>query len=487
MLRLLVDPKVLSAMKAAFPKPATSAAKALRKYLDVLGELLTEAIQIGNDPFGNRFQLFSISLHRLSNQGGQIGSKRIRTHAWLEQNGHALVKTIERGSNLTGLKSRIRLTDLVTLIDEYSLASAQLKYGADLKNILDQHPLIEAQWILQLYPGLDALDEAQLQSQYHITEIDMESLGRFILWLSDKACHFSKRRKEIIFRQAVLIYRVACFSKGLFLQRPKPSHFGRTYYEGISVQNVHRSLRQAMLGNCWEYDLVSAVVAWKLGFAKRYAAHSGKTDSVERLFPTLIIYIEDKDDLIRTIRADTYTKDTTADKETQRRQIKSALTALSFGARIGTGGWHDDSGAWHVPAIGKIINDPIERQCFVESLSTQAFLNEQRKLDQFIFQTHLTSNPSLRIDPKLQSSSGRPSKAKILAYLYQHAETRTMDIFRVELTRANRTPLASIHDALIVRQQLAAHEREDIIQSIRKATDNPYWRISQRKIQRFEG
>jgi hypothetical protein len=140
-----------------------------------------------------------------------------------------------------------------------------------------------------------------------------------------------------------------------------------------------------------------------------------------------------------------------------------------------------------VPAIGKIINDPIERQCFVESLSTQAFLNEQRKLDQFIFQTHLTSNPSLRIDPKLQSSSGRPSKAKILAYLYQHAETRTMDIFRVELTRANRTPLASIHDALIVRQQLAAHEREDIIQSIRKATDNPYWRISQRKIQRFEG
>lgn len=140
-----------------------------------------------------------------------------------------------------------------------------------------------------------------------------------------------------------------------------------------------------------------------------------------------------------------------------------------------------------MPAIGKIINDPIERQRFVESLSTQAFLNEQRKLDQFIFQTHLTSNPSLRIDPKLQSSSGRPSKAKILAYLYQHAETRTMDIFRVELTRANRTPLASIHDAIIVRQQLAAHEREDIIQSIRKATANPYWRISQRKIQRFEG
>ena len=123
-------------------------------------------------------------------------------------------------SNLTGLKSRIRLTDLVTLVDEYSLASVQMKHGADLKNMLDQNPLIEAQWIRQLYPGIDTLDEAQLQSEYHITEIDMESLGRFILWLGDKACHFSKHRKEIIFRQAVLIYRVALFSKGLFLQRP---------------------------------------------------------------------------------------------------------------------------------------------------------------------------------------------------------------------------------------------------------------------------
>lgn len=454
--------------------------------MEALNALLTEAVRLGNDPYGARFHLYSISLHKLANQGGQIGPDRIRTHAWLEQNGVALVKTIERGSNLTGLKSRIQLSALVTLIDEHSLATAQLKHSPDLKAILDDPPLSEAAWILQIYPGLDSLDEAEAARQYHITEIDIESLGRFILWLSGKACQLSMRRKEVMFRQAMLIYRVACFSRGIFLQRPKQSHFGRTYYEGISVQNVHRSLRQAMLGDCWEYDLVSAVVAWKLGFAKQYAEFTGNTASLERLFPTLLIYLEDKDDLIRTICADTCTKDTKADKDAKRLRIKSALTALSFGARIRLGGWRDDSGAWHVPAISNILKDSLERKRFVESLSTQAYLNEQRKLDQFIYQAHLASNQSLRVDPKLQTGSGRPSRAKVLAYLYQHAETRTMDIFRAELSKANRTILASIHDAIIVRERLSVHEREEIVRRVRQATHNPYWRLSQRRIQRFE-
>ena len=32
---------------------------------------------------------------------------------------------------------------------------------------------------------------------------------------------------------------------------------------------------RAMLGNCWEYDIRSSVVAWKMGFARSYMAHYG--------------------------------------------------------------------------------------------------------------------------------------------------------------------------------------------------------------------
>ena len=233
--------------------------------------------------------------------------------------------------------------------------------------------------------------------------------------------------------------------------------------------------------------MVSAVVAWKLSFGDAYRRHTGRSATVERLFPTLLTYIEDKDDLIRTIRADTYTNQSRANNDTQRKQVKSALTALSFGARIGTSGWHDDSGTWQMPAIGMILTDPLERKRFVESASTKAFLNEQRKLDQFIFQSQLTWIPALRIDPKLQSNSGRPNRAKVLAYLYQHAETAAMNIFRDELAKTMKCVLANIHDAIIVRDQLSADLRECIVRVIREKTGNPYWRVDQKQIKRFEG
>jgi len=176
MLRLEVDPKVLSAMKKAFPKPSTSAAKALRKYMGVLNDLLSEAIQIGNDPYGLRFQLFSISLHQLANKGGQLGPQKVRTHAWLEKNQLALVKTIERGNNLTGLKSRIRLTNLVKLVDDHSLISVQEKYGEDLRDFLENSPSKEAAWILSLYPGLDSLSRLLKYFPDRVNELGFEAL-----------------------------------------------------------------------------------------------------------------------------------------------------------------------------------------------------------------------------------------------------------------------------------------------------------------------
>lgn len=61
---------------------------------------------------------------------------------------------------------------------------------------------------------------------------------------------------------------IASVMDGYYVQRKKPSAFGRMYYEGVSVQNINKDLRSAVLGDCWEYDIRSSVVAWKMGWAK---------------------------------------------------------------------------------------------------------------------------------------------------------------------------------------------------------------------------
>ena len=297
--------------------------------------------------------------------------------AWLEQQGYALVEAVETGSNLTGRKSRVRLTRWVRVTDYHSASAVKHKITQGAA-YLDQPEPDEAAWIRSLYPGLEDMEEDQVRATYHITEVDQLSLARFILWLADRADGFSKAQRDRMMHQAMLIYRVAQFSRGLFLQRPKPSHFGRTYYAGVSVQNIHRTLRQAMLGDCWEYDITSAVIAWKLGQARRIQGSIAA-------YPITHLYLQDKDAVIRTIRADTIDPNDTDNEDTMRRRIKTALTALSFGARMTDHGWSDESGDWQVRALATIFCNQLDRARFFASPTTKAFVQEQRQLDKHLF------------------------------------------------------------------------------------------------------
>jgi len=77
-------------------------------------------------------------------------------------------------------------------------------------------------------------------------------------------CHatkFSASKRKQYLLQAHVILTVAKDKDGKYYQRKLPSDFGRTYYSGTSVQNVNKELRRAMLGNSWEYDIRSSVVA----------------------------------------------------------------------------------------------------------------------------------------------------------------------------------------------------------------------------------
>jgi hypothetical protein len=45
--------------------------------------------------------------------------------------------------------------------------------------------------------------------------------------------------------------------------------------------------------------------------------------------------------------------------------------------------------------------------------------------------------------------------------------------------------LASVHDAVIVRERLTVDQREQIVATVHLATGNPYWRLTEKRLKRF--
>ncbi|MCE2677345.1 MAG: hypothetical protein LW632_04295, partial [Burkholderiaceae bacterium] len=131
--------------------------------------------------------------------------------------------------------------------------------------------------------------------------------------------------------------------------------------------------------------------------------------------------------------------------------LKQAFTAISFGARKSGKGWMDSNGKWTNPAIVDIFRVKAERDLFLADPMVCAFIAEQGKLDKYLFDGFKAQRPDLLRLKYLQTQGGNPSRAKVIAFLYQHEETTVMDIVRATLAEHGQTVLANIHDAIIVR------------------------------------
>ena len=88
--------------------------------------------------------------------------------------------------------------------------------------------------------------------------------------------------------------------------------------------------------------------------------------------------------------------------------------------------------------------------------------------------------------PCLQTHSGRVSKVKVLAYLYQHGETQVMDIVRTTAAAYGRTPIANVHDAIFFKRRLGAELKVEIEWQMRTQTGNAYWHLTPKQLCRYE-
>lgn len=138
MIKITVNPAVYLALRQAFPKPLNRADRALRKYVNKLEELLFASLQRQATPMQRKLELFSISLQKLANEGGQIGKQRIRLHAWLPQNNWNLVEPVVIGSNLSGAVSDCKLTQWVTMVDTLAIEEDILIHSTTNREI-DQY------------------------------------------------------------------------------------------------------------------------------------------------------------------------------------------------------------------------------------------------------------------------------------------------------------------------------------------------------------
>ncbi len=488
MIKLTTDVQVLTKLQQAFPSPENSASRALAKYVKALEGLLLNAMQHGIAPAQRKLGLYPIPLHDLANKGGRIGPQKLRVHKWLKENKLELVETIKKGSKFTGEYSIVKLSRLVTVDDRMTVSSAaisQIKTDRELDCYLtgeaeDSHAVFQ-----HLYPELEPCSLSGSEVGFDFVPVDIESLKAFVHWLGAGAEFGSKEKRQQILSQAKIVLAVSSINGAMFPQRIKLSPFGRTYYEGLSVQNVHKELRRAMLGSCWEYDMRSSVVAWKMGFARELLLQANTTTEVRLYFPATTLYLEDKADFMATVRYFTFASNTALSEEFQLGLIKQALTAISFGAKSTGSGWTDSSGAWKNPALVDILKNQSERDRFFADPTVKAFIDEQRTLDDFIFGLVKRKSSELFALDCLQTASGRVSKAKVLAYLYQHAETQAMDLICTVACQNGHVPIARVHDAVLFKSRLGPDLKQELEISLHDATLNKYWHLSSKQLKRY--
>lgn len=489
MIKLTIDPQVLTKLQQAFPTPANSASKALAKYVTALEGLLLHAVQHGIAPAQRKLGLYPIPLHDLANKGGRIGPNKLRVHKWLKDNQLELVQTVEIGEKFKGTYSTVKLSSLVKLDDRMTVSGAaisQIKTDRELDCYLTGEETDSRAVFQHLYPELEPCSLSASEAGFDFVPVDIESLKAFIHWLGTGAEFGSKEKRQQIMNQAKLVLAVSSINGAMFPQRIKRSPFGRTYYEGLSVQNVHKELRRAMLGNCWEYDIRSSVVAWKMGYAKDLLLQANTEADVRLYFPATTLYLEDKADFMATVRYFTFAGNESLTQDFQLRLIKQALTAISFGAKSTGCGWIDSSGGWKNPALVDILKNQSERDRFLADPTVNAFIEEQCALDDFIFGLVKCSCPELFALSCLQTASGRVSKSKVLAYLYQHAETHAMDLICSVAAQSAHVPIARVHDAVFFKSRLGPDLKQELEFKLQDATHNKYWHLSPKQLKRYQ-
>ena len=233
------------------------------------------------------------------------------------------------------------------------------------------------------------------------------------------------------------------------------------------------TLRRAMLGDCWEYDIRSAVITWKLTFAEELAQQLNPLKTYESQFWASHLYVTGRREFMRDVCNETFGKNSGLTKDFQDSLIKQAITAIGFGAKASGNGWRLQDGSWANPSIVSILTNHDERGKFLSCPIIEKFISEQLQIDKYLESEMKHELPEIYYGP-LITANVNPSRSKAVAYLYQHQETRAMNVAREVLQKYGIKPIADIHDAFVVKKKLSNYVRDEINFRMQTEMKNQY-------------
>jgi uncharacterized protein Usg len=488
-IKLTVSDAVHASLKRAMPK-TNKAELALEKYCAVLERHLEQSLLHMDDNMYKFFKHFFVSTHDLSLEVGQfvIDGKRQYLHKWLEIKKLNLVH-VESVGLKGGNYSTMSLTEHVTMTDAMDIKRLQQKTIDELDALLNDRSLTDTDFFYKVFPDFASMTQAQLKQNYDVSPIDVKSLNQFIVFLTKRANKMNSVKRQMLIRQAKALVRIAQAGNNTLPMKKNPSHFGRMYYTGrLNVQSMDKILRHAMLGDCYEYDIRSSVVAWKLGFAWVVCENNAITwKTFSKNFKTCLSYLNDKAKFREIVRSKTFGNSTDLTREMQLDVVKQALTAISFGARKYKHGWVDQSGKSFNPAIVKIIADQTARSNFYACTEAAEYMLENKLMDEIITEYAKQKWVELKDDTELQTASGRISNSKLMSLLYQRSESIVMDIVRAEVHGCYKQILANVHDAIYINEKLHSADKKRIELVMRRETGLQFWHLDEEKIEGYKG
>ena len=482
MLKLEVNPIVVNQLMKSFPKYSKDKAELrLNKYVRTLERLMRRARV--NNRF-SRNKTYTLEAKVLWDKCGQLGAKKISVHKWLTDNRVQLVHKTNVNYRPSKELSVYKKTKYLTIKDESVIDLLRKMSITERLNYLNtptQHDIDEITDYLKDFNSLSASEQNDL---YDIVKVDEVSLKNYLLKLANGEVQIETSKQESDADCSEYILRIAQLNNGLLPQLKFESDFGRTYYKNLSVQNVSKRVREAFLGDIWEYDCKSCSASWKMAFAREhYDSKSRHKVSFEDSYIAMTLYLEYKSEFFEEAIKNTFELlPYSHDYKTS--VIKEAMTAIGFGAKLTLGSYSAKDGEIKFSSLLEVFDKKMTLlRRFIDCVIVREYCDEQAILNKYIVNkfssdaTWLSDMEESRIKRKRTAYKA----SQKITWLYQHAETIMMDMVRSELKTLGKTVLANVHDAIVVRERLTDSERLAIQETVRNSTKVQYFALGENK------
>jgi hypothetical protein len=485
-LKLECDPLVVNALMKAFPKYTLQKAELkIGKYLKTLQKLMRRAKL--NKPYkrSKKNTTYTLEATILWDKTGQLGTEKIRIHQWLIENRIPLVINTSPNFRPTNELAVFKPTKYLTIKDESLLDKLRLMTVHERTEFLENPLNDDIEEINDYLKDFRSLGVKEQKEKYDLVKVDIASLKNYLMKLSEGKVFIENSKQESDADSSEYILRIAQLNNGLLPQLKEKSDFGRNYYKNLSVQNVSKRVREAFLGDSWEYDCKSCSASWKMAFAQEwYNSKKRPSKTFDDSVCGLTLYLDYKSEFFDEVIDRTYLAQYPYSHEYKNGVIKQAMTAIGFGAKLTVGSYKAKDGETKFSSLFQVFDENMNLlRRFVDCVIVRQYCDEQSILNKYIVDKFSSDESWLSEmeESRIRRKRKEYKASQKISWLFQHAETLMMDIVRTEVKKLGKTVIANVHDAIVVRERLSASEISKIQKRVRLLTNVFYFALGEDK------